>query len=113
MFSLQVIVGPGIAWHFLFRGKEAAEDVMNSVAGDSIQIHIADDFGNEALFPRSELRGCLLEDLDLSRGAQLERIMNEQRTRAKAQQLMQADPMLRQMNTSNVPVQMPMMGTGR
>lgn len=111
MFSLQVVVGPGVAWQFLFKAKEVAEDAINGLNGESELICIKDDYGSEALFKRSEFKGCLLEDMELSRAGQMERIMHEQRLRAKAQQFMQNDPQLRAMQqvNSGIPVQMPMM----
>ena len=111
MFSLQVIIGPGIAWNFLFKNKEVAEDAINGMVNDADLITIKDEFGTEGLFKRSEFHGCLLEDMELTKSAHLERIIHEQRLRAKAQQFIQNDPQLRSMQQSNsgIPVQMPMM----
>lgn len=101
MFSLTICFGPAnTPWILLFKEEEKAKAVYNnyvefsltSVAGMLIA---ADDFGQALAVPFDQINGMMLDDMDQSQLAYIERGLHNARAQAKAQQRAAADPTLR------------------
>lgn len=124
MHQITVVFGPSpVPWAFLFNKPELADqafatikaaklDGKDSLTGGSC-ISIVDEFGQQGCLEIKNIHGFMLEDLDKSNLAQIERGLHQARTQAKAQQRAGADPALRAaMMTQGAPVLSPM-GNGR
>lgn len=99
MFSLTIVFGPGpMVWTLMFKTREAAEVAVEiiEVAKKNGDIHAEDDFGQKCKINPNELHGYMLEDLEQSRLAHIERALHQARTQAKGTELADADPVLRQ-----------------
>ena len=81
-------------WQFVFKTEEAAQkawiDVMK--AG---RISITDEFGQTAAFDTNNVTGRMMENLDLSKLAQVQRGLHQQRTQAEFQKAAESDPAIR------------------
>jgi hypothetical protein len=94
MFSLAINFGPpGNAWSFLFTKKENVEAAMAMLGSikDCDSIQITDDFGSTAQIMCPLINGWLVEDLNLSKGANIARSMYHARTQAEFQAQAQSD----------------------
>ena len=84
-------------WQFVFKTEESAIkswDVLNiGKAGDCVGV--TDDFGQSALFDLANVTGRMLENLDLSKQAQIARSLHQQRTQAEFQKSAESDPVIR------------------
>lgn len=97
MFSLSIVFGPGNgAWTFMFKTRKAAEGAMYVWETDNPPLlRITDDFGQSAVVERKQIHGILLDDLDESGKAHIERALAQARTQAKANNAAMADPTLK------------------
>ena len=98
MFSLTIVFGPGpMVWTLMFKTKESAEhanDLCETFSTDSL--FLCDDFGQKCAITGTGLHGYMLEDLDQSKLAHIERALHQTRTKLKADELADADPAIRQ-----------------
>ncbi len=82
-------------WTLMYQSKETAV-LAWKLYGDSQELVILeDDFGQTANFNLSSVAGAMLEDLDKSMLAHVERGLHNARTQAKAQQVAMNDPVLK------------------
>ena len=97
MFSLTVSFGPAPqAWVFMFRDKEKAEHTYQMITQpEAPTIMIADDFEQRAFFKMDQINGIMLEDMQQSQLAYIERVLHQARGNAKSQEAAQSDQMLR------------------
>ena len=100
MFSLTISFGPGpTMWTLMWRDKEKAEAAWNALAlakaGGTTVLTIADEFGQEAAIETEAIVGVMLEDMDQSKLAHIERALHQARTQAKGQEMAAADTTLR------------------
>lgn len=99
MFSLTIVFGPGpMVWTLMFKTEEAARNnvqFLNQSLEKTVTRFI-DDFGQECDVVTNEIKGWMLEDLEQSRLAHIERALHQARTQAKGSELAEADPVLRQ-----------------
>jgi len=98
MHSLTICFGPtGTIWTLLFKEEERAKSVFALLVGaDGGALATVDDFGQQILIRPEEVRGMLLEDMDLSLMAQVERGLHQARAQGKAQERAMADPVIAQ-----------------
>jgi hypothetical protein len=106
MHCLTIHIGQ-LVWTMLYRDRanaEAAELLISNTfarnAGEQtpehgIQITIDDDFGQEAHVMSKSLHGWMLEDLDLSKLAHIEKGIHNAHTQADYAKRAQSDPALR------------------
>lgn len=106
MHNLTVAVGT-TAWSLLFKTKEAALAARDSIAAHPVEppaafgygtggcILITDDFGQEASIWPSRVHGMLLEDMDASKFAHVERGLHSARTQKQFEQRATNDPVLK------------------
>lgn len=100
MYLLTVIFGPtSVPWGFLYKTEETASAAYDSLCAATERIIICDDFGQQAAITLPT-HGFMLEDLELTKVAQIERGLHQARTQAKANQMAQADPVIRASNMS-------------
>jgi hypothetical protein len=101
MFSLTIVFGPGpMVWTLLFKTEEAAVAARNSLqeakeSGEN-DFELVDDFGQECFVKSSETSGWMLENLEQSRLAHIERALHQARTQAKGAEVADNDPVLKQ-----------------
>lgn len=94
MFSLTIALrdNPTI-WTLLYKKKEAAQAAWTIVTAG--QFHeVNDDYGQSVFLP-SGVSAALLEDMDESRLAHIDRALHNARTNADANSRANADPALR------------------
>jgi hypothetical protein len=95
MFSLTIAFGSG-SWAFLFRSKDKAKaamaDTLSPAPGVSV---IEDDFGQIATIARSDMKGVLFEDLNLTKDAAVERSLYTARGQADLNRRASSDPALK------------------
>ncbi len=100
MYLLTVVFGPtGVTWGFLFKTEETADEAYNRLFNTTSRMQLCDDFGQNAVI-NLPIHAFMLEDLELSKIAQIERGLHHARTQAKANQMAQADPVIRAGNMS-------------
>lgn len=95
MFSITVaLANTQIVWTFMYKTKESADAAWTGghdpVTTDWL---ISDDFGQRATIPRKS--PALLEDLDQSKMAHIERSLHVERVKVAAQRAAQSDPVLK------------------
>lgn len=98
MYVITVAFGTAPAmWQFVFKTEEAANKAWDNLnlgtTGD--RIGITDDFGQRGLFDPANIVGQMLENLDLSKQAQVARGLHQQRTQAEFQKAAESDPIIR------------------
>lgn len=97
MFSLTIVFGPGpMVWTLMFKTEEAARKAdyaCDTFSTDTL--HLLDDFGQNCSVVGTGIHGHMLEDLEQSRLAHIERALHQARTQAKGSELAEADPVLR------------------
>lgn len=86
-----------VVWTLLYKTEEAAQNAWNQKGQppESDSLIMSDDFGQTAVIKRACVAGAMLEDLDKSMMAHIERGLHNARTQAKAQQLAASDPILK------------------
>ena len=84
-------------WQFIFKTEERAVKAWDNLnigkAGD--RVVVIDDFGQTALFDPVNITGRMIENLDLSKLAQVQRGLHQQRTQAEFQKAAESDPAIR------------------
>jgi hypothetical protein len=97
MFSLTIVFGPGpMVWTLMYKSDEKARAHRNFLFGTDDRINLIDDFGQEASLTRAEIHGAMLEDMEQSKLAHIERELHLVRTKLKANEIADADPQIRQ-----------------
>lgn len=101
MHSLTICFGPtGTVWVALFKDAEKAQSVHDSVGGTgapgSALLSLTDDFGQQLSIRADQIHGMLLDDMDQSLMAQVERGLHQARAQAKAQDRAMADPAIKE-----------------
>jgi hypothetical protein len=105
MFSLTIAVG-NTAWALMYKTEGSAQDALAvlegalpaSISSGFAQLpyaKISDDFGQVVSLNASSMHGFILEDLTVSKGAHIERALQQARTHAEAQTAWQNDPVAR------------------
>lgn len=100
MFSLTIVFGPGPSvWTLLFKTQERAIEAQTALFDakrDGNDFDVGDDFGQTCHLKSSETHGWMLEDMEQSKLAHIERALHQARVHAKGTELAQNDPVLRQ-----------------
>ena len=113
MHMLTVVFGPtSTSLAFLFRNEEHAltelESIKNALKLFGETEHtfafIDDDFGQHAAIRLKSLHGFLLENMEESKLAHIERGLHNARTQARANQAAQSDPVLKSAMAGMSPV---------
>ena len=111
MHMLTVVFGPtSTSLAFLFRDAEQARAEFQSledaiaVGVEDIFVVINDEFGQHAAIRVKSLNGVLLEDMEQSKLAHIERGLHNARTQARANQAAQSDPVLKSAMAGMAPV---------
>lgn len=98
MINVTVCIGARVNFQFIFKTKDAADAAYKNIT-DYIhpqnRLTIADDYGNTANFRAEDISAVVVEDLDKSGDARVERSIYEARLQAKVQTKANADPALR------------------
>lgn len=98
MHSLSVIIGPAI-WVLAFKTEEKAREIHTYIAdhaGDAdTRLVVTDDFGQTMTLRCASVHGLLLEDLDVSKEAVIERMIHNAKVQAEAQAKASRDSSLR------------------
>lgn len=108
MHMLSIHFGPNqIVWGLLFKDKERAEAMEQTVlgflkmqhlvqatAGDKI-LTVEDDYGQRAHLVAGTIHGALVEDCDYTQEGAIVKHLHGQRTQLKAQQRIGNDPVLK------------------
>lgn len=95
MFSLTIVFGPGpMVWTLMFKERKTAEDALAHWTAK--QEDLTDDFGQVACVNPDKAHGWMLEDLEQSRLAHIERALHQARTQAKGAEIADNDPVLKQ-----------------
>ena len=81
-------------WQFVFKTEEAATVAWQQL-GNETQVVIVDDFGQTGNFDSKHINGRMLENLDMSQQAHVERSLRQQRMQAKFQKAAESDPEIR------------------
>lgn len=98
MFSLTISFGPAATmWTMMFKDAEKAEAAFSLIlqAPPVGPVIVEDDFGQRACIGRSEIRGVMLEDMEQSKLAHIERALYQARMQAKASEMAESDNSLR------------------
>ena len=99
MFSLTISFGPGpVMWTMMWRDREKAEAAWNAVAiskATESVLKLTDDFGQDAIIEITTIHGIMLEDMELSKNAHIERALHQARMQAKGQEMAESDQILR------------------
>jgi len=106
-----------MVWTLMFKDKQRANVAADDLVGlpENKSFELTDDFGQECCIKASEVHGYMLEDLEQSRLAHIERALHQARTQAKGAELADADPALRQARNraqSGMPMIQPVPGFG-
>jgi hypothetical protein len=114
MHSLTIHFGPNaMVWSLLFKDEEKASTIYNAYmdsrmnAADKATLLGADDFGQAFAIPMEQINGILLEDLELTEEARIQRSLADARASAKLQMRARTDSTIRQAQ-SGAPVLTPM-----
>jgi hypothetical protein len=95
MFSLTIVFGPGpMVWTLMFKTEDTARKSL--VDWSVNKTPLLDDFGQECSINLDSIHGYMIEDLEQSRLAHIERALHQARTQAKGAELAEADPVLKQ-----------------
>jgi hypothetical protein len=96
MYSLTIMFGSAATpWQFLFKDKNKAESAyasINETIKEGLMARIVDDYGQTATI--GSITGYLLEDLDLTVEARIQRTLNQAHGQAKYTERAKADPVL-------------------
>jgi predicted CopG family antitoxin len=118
MYLLTIVFGPSpTPWSLLFEKPEAAEDVFFSLQKSKQEkrdfIDIVDEFGQRTVIDIASIHGFMLEDMEKSKLAHIERGLHQARTQAKAQQAATQDPVLKSAAMMRGPAMIDPMGNSR
>src|SRR5437879_2532407 len=93
MHSLTICFGPtGTVWNLLFKEEAKAKEAYAAIGKSDV----TDDFGQTIGTSLNAIHGILLEDLDVSQVAQVERGLHQARGQAKAQTRAMEDPIIKE-----------------
>lgn len=100
MHSLTICFGPaGTVWTLLFKSQESlkAAEIASSIS-PTCETHLTmtDDFGQDVFVKREHVIATMIEDLDQSQMAQVERGLHQARSQAKAQTRAMEDPVIKE-----------------
>ena len=111
MHLLTVVFGPtSTSLAFLFRNEEQAQTELEALERamlletETSLVVIDDDFGQHAAIRIKSLHGFLLENMEESKLAHIERGLHNARTQARANQAAQSDPVLKSAMAGMSPV---------
>jgi len=95
MHAITLTVGP-LAWSLLFKTAEKAQEAWTLYKTNSeSEVEIADDFGQIVHAFPGALTGGMLEDLNETKRAHIERALHQARMQNEVQQAAEADAGLR------------------
>ena len=111
MFSLTISFGPGpTMWTLMWRDKDRAYVAYQVYAHHNTAmptdmgiLDLTDDFGQQCRLQRNVIHGVMLEDMELSKLAVIERALHQARTQAKAAEAAESDQVLRVARTRSGP----------
>ena len=119
MHMLSIVFGPSpVPWALLYENETRAREALDRYksyrdASPHTSFEAEDDFGQTVDLKISMIHGVMLEDLEKSKNAMIQRGLHTARTQARAQQLAQSDPVLKAAQMSQgMPILQPM-GNGR
>ena len=119
MYLLTVVFGPSpTPWSLLFEKPELADkafadlETVKHRASDGV-VTIADEFGQRTVIDIASIHGFMLEDMEKSKLAHIERGLHQARTQAKAQQAATQDPVLKSAAMMRGPAMIDPMGNSR
>ena len=99
MFALTIVFGsPAVPWSLLFNSKEAADAAFENYKSSKATSFSGeyfiqkDDFEQEVCISRISLHGAMIEDMDKSKLAAVERGIHQAKTQIAAQKRAQQDP---------------------
>jgi hypothetical protein len=96
MFSITISFGnPATMWTLMWRDKEKAIAAIKQFSTVEDSLIVSDDFGQEAHIKRADIHGVMLEDMELSKLAHIERALHQARVQAQGQQAAENDQVLR------------------
>ena len=102
MFSLTVVFGPAAAQSvLLYKTKDALDAALQNYRSDRTttfeggDFNAIDDFGQTVLLKRISIHGVMAEDMEVSKLAYIERVLHQNRTHARAEQMAAEDPVLK------------------
>lgn len=103
MHAITVIVGQ-IGWSLLFKDAEKAQEVAAVLASrPQPYTVIEDDFGQKLDARTDLIAGYMIENMEQSKLAHVERALHQQRTQNLAQKAAEADPAMRLNRVMNGP----------
>lgn len=94
MFSLSIALG-SITWQLLYNKEEDANKAYDELAVCDT-IVLIDDFGQRFRAERTDVHGCLLEDMDKSALARIELGLHNMRMQIKGGQMADNDPAIKE-----------------
>jgi hypothetical protein len=102
MYSLTIHFGPNaMCWALLFKEEVKAESIydayMDFQVSDATKGMLigSDDFGQAFAIPMDQIRGIMLENMDLVMEARILRSLESARGEVKAKQRAMTDPVIR------------------
>ena len=96
MFSITVaLANTQIVWTFMYKTKESADAAWHKRFNTGSFFTFSDDFGQSAQIPTESYGGALVEDLDQSKQAHIERSLHVERVKVQANRAAQSDPVLK------------------
>lgn len=97
MYLLTVVFGPSpVPWAFMFHKRELVEAAFAALTASNPSVaKITDEFGQCAMINPAQIHGVMLEDMEQSKLAQIERGLHQARTQARANQQAMSDPVLK------------------
>jgi hypothetical protein len=113
MFSLTIVFGPGpMVWTLMFKTEEAAKSAKGKL-DDEMQeyVWLEDDFGQNCTITAKSISGYMLENMERSKLAHIERALHQARTQAKGAEIADSDPVLAQARRraqGGMPIMQPM-----
>ena len=99
MFSLTIVFGPGpMVWTLMFKNADAAIAAAKNCQDNSTSetFETTDDLSQSVVISRTQIHGVMLEDLEQSKLAHIERALHQARTQAKGSEIADNDPILKQ-----------------
>lgn len=118
MHLLTIIFGPTpTPWALLFHKPELADkafiDLETAKKENIGTIAVTDEFGQRATIDVKSIHGFMLEDMEKSKLAHIERGLHQARTQARANQAAAVDPVLKNAAAMQSPAMLSPMGNGR
>jgi len=116
MHQVTIIIG-STPWAFLFQKPELADktfiDLEMAKKENAETVAVADEFGQRATIDVKAIHGFMVEDMEQSKLAHIERALHQARTQARGQQMAISDPVLKNAATMRGPAVLDQMGNGR